>query len=67
MLILKLGVQVTMLFALFVGYLEVITFFVLGNDYPFEVYEHGSAYYSDSFVVIGGYTSDATAISSIYL
>ena len=41
--------------------------FVLGNDYPFEVYEHGSAYYNDSFVVIGGYTSDATAINSIYL
>ena len=41
--------------------------FVSGNDYPFEVYEHGSAYYEDSFVVIGGYTSDATAISSIYL
>ena len=28
---------------------------VSGNEYPFEVYEHGSAYYDDSFVIIGGY------------
>ena len=38
-----------------------------GNDYPFEIYEHGSAYYNDSFVIIGGYSSLATSLSSIYL
>ena len=37
-----------------------------GNDYPIAVYEHGSADYSDSFVVVGGYSSSGS-INSIYL
>merc|ERR1712150_172262 len=37
-----------------------------GNDYPIAVYEHGSAYYNDSFVVVGGYASSGS-INSIYL
>lgn len=45
---------------------------VEGSDYPFEVYEHGSAYYQDSFVVIGGFgrvpgNSADEALNSIYL
>ena len=45
---------------------------IIGNEYPFEVYEHGSAYYEDSFVIIGGYgavsnTNSYGALDSIYL
>ena len=45
---------------------------ILGNEYPFEVYEHGSAYYKDSFVIIGGYgavksSNSYGALDSIYL
>ena len=28
---------------------------ILGTEYPLEVYEHGSAYYDGSFVIVGGY------------
>ena len=38
-----------------------------GNDYPYEVYEHGSATYNDSFIIIGGYTSSGDSVNSIYL
>ena len=40
---------------------------ILGNEYPFELYEHGSAYYKNSFVVIGGYGEIDGALDSIYL
>ena len=26
-----------------------------GTPYPMGIYEHGSAYYNDTFVVVGGY------------
>ena len=40
---------------------------ISGNEYPFEVYEHGSAYYKNSFVVLGGYGEVDGALDSIYL
>ena len=42
-----------------------------GSDFPHKVYEHGSAYYQDSFVIVGGYgtrdgSSSAEALNAIY-
>ena len=38
-----------------------------GTDFPFGIYEHGSAYYNDTFVVVGGYASKKVSVTDIYL
>ena len=32
-----------------------ILILIEGTPFPYGIYEHGSAYYNDTFVVVGGY------------
>ena len=41
-----------------------------GTPFPYGVYEHGSAYFNDTFVVVGGYRRigvGGESISEIFL